>query len=278
MNFQGYGRLESDAGLHRTHWNLYQERTPEVKLRTKPDEASHVQVGDRGWRRLSDGGRFSIYSPPGTYTMELKVGDEIVASGDLEVLKDPGSAGSEAEIAEQMQVLTRLREMIVESVEMINASEWSRRQLYDLRTVWKELRAADEDEAETADGDAEPSEDGTEAGTEAPKDLLAAIEEVDAQLKELEGLYFDLRLTGPGQDSLRWKRLLSSQLVRLAWTMSGADVRPTDSQLEFFGELEEQVEATRALWAQIRDESIPALNALAVEQGVEAVILADPRD
>jgi photosystem II stability/assembly factor-like uncharacterized protein len=265
--------LDSSAGLHRKYWSLYQEMTPQVKLRTKPEEASHVEIPGRGWRRLSDGGRFGIFTPPGSYTVDLKVGEEVVGSRSLEILKDPGSAGSEADIATQMVVLAELRELIEGSVETINGSEWTRRQLYDLRTAWNALRP--EDEEESAEESTEDDGDGDDADSEAPQDLLSAIEELDDKLKELEGLYFDLRLTGAGQDSLRWKRLLSAQMTRLAWAVASADVRPTDAQLEFFAEIKQQAEAAEAAWAEIRDEAIPALNALAREQGVEAVILAE---
>ncbi len=57
--------LETGAGLHRVHWDLYEERTPQVKLRTRPQESSKVRLPEEGWRRLTDGGRFAIYAPPG---------------------------------------------------------------------------------------------------------------------------------------------------------------------------------------------------------------------
>jgi hypothetical protein len=174
-----------------------------------------------------------------------------------------------------MVVLRDLRELITTSVEMINSSEWSRKQLYALRDSWKALREADEEEdAEVTGGASAENEELAES--EEPQGLLAAIEEVDDKLKDLESLYFDLRLTGASQDSLRWKRLLSAQLTRLARGISGADVRPTDAQMEFYREVKEQAEAAEAVWTQIRDEAIPALNALARDQGVEAVILAEP--
>jgi hypothetical protein len=271
--------LDQGAGLHRESWDLFQEKTPEVKLRTEPEESSLVPVPRKGWRGMTDGGRFSIYSPPGTYTVELEVDGEVIDSTELTVVKDPASAGTEADIAAQMEVLTDLHALITESVEMINASEWSRRQLGDLRTKWKELRPA---EAETDEADA--AEDSDEAEVlesdegEGEPDLLAAIDELDEELKELEGEYFDLRLTGARQDSLRWKRLLSAQLSRLAWTIAGTDVQPTDSQLEFYLQVKAQAKQALMTWAVLRDVDIPDLNARAAAEGVTAVILAAPAD
>ena len=83
----------------------------------------------------------------------------------------------------------------------------------------------------------------------------------------------DLRLTGAYQDSLRWKRLLNAQLTRLAWSISSTDLPPTAAQLEFFAEVKGEVEAAEATWERLRDEEIPALNALVAAEGVGAVVL-----
>jgi hypothetical protein len=160
-----------------------------------------------------------------------------------------------------MEVLRELRGLIEESVGMLNQSEWSRRQLQDLREV---LAGLDEEESE-----------GTDDG-ETEDELSTALEALDGAIKDFEGLYFDLRLTGALQDSLRWKRLLHAQLTRLAWTIAGTDLPPTASQLEFFHEVRAQVEAARGHWSRLRDEEIPAFNALAATRGVGAVVLEAP--
>jgi len=229
---------------------------------------------------MTDGGRFSIYAPPGTYTVELEVDGEVIDSTELTVVKDPASAGTEADIAAQMEVLSDLHALISESVEMINASEWSRRQLEDLRTAWKELRVAETEasETDTAVSSDEVEEPDSADESEGESSLLAAIDELDEKLEDLEGIYFDLRLTGARQDSLRWKRLLNAQLTRLARTIAGTDVRPTDSQLELYREVKAQVGQALATWSVLRDEDIPALNARAAAEGVAAVILAAPAD
>lgn len=251
--------LSGAAGLHREAWDLRQERTPEVQLRTRPEGAGHVRLPDSGWRRLSDGGRFAIYSPPGLYTVELVVGDETRASALLRVVKDPHSAGTEADIAAQMVVLREVRGLIEESVTMLNQSEWSRRQLDDLRAVLEGLA-----------GDEAPSAGGAE------DELPAALAALDRAIQHFEGIYFDLRLTGASQDSLRWKRLLIAQLVRLASTIAGTDLPPTAAQLEYLHEVRAQVEAARARWARLRDEEIPAFNELAARRGVGAVVVGAP--
>jgi photosystem II stability/assembly factor-like uncharacterized protein len=283
--------LEQAAGVHRSVWDLLQERTTEVKLRTKPEEAGLLDLPGSGWRKLTDGGRFSIFSPPGTYTVELEVGGKVLASVALTLLKDPGSAGTEEDIASQMPVLRDLRALIETSSEMVNTSEWARRQLYDLRAALEDLRGAKSATAEEAAQGAEPVAEGEEEEAPAPAaregeaqakgegagaegtDLLAAIDALDGKLKALEGLFFDLRLPGAYQDSLRWKRLLNAQLTRLASRISSSDLPPTAAQLEFYAEVKGEVEAAQGTWGRLRDEEIPALNALVAAEGVGAVVL-----
>ena len=261
--------LATGAGLHRVQWDLYEERTPPVKLRTRPQESSKVRLPEEGWRRLTDGGRFAIYALPSEYTLELRIGGEVVGESNLTVLKDPGAAGTAGDLAAQMDTLRGLRALIAEAVEMVNAAEWSRRQLEDLGTAWKELRASGSGDG--PEGSVEGAEESLPESAATLPDALAAL---DGKLAALEGIFFDLRLTGAYQDSLRWKRLLYAQLTRLAWSISRTDLPPTESQLAVLALLEAELAQARATWRQLQDEEIPAFNRLAAEQGVGAVILA----
>lgn len=265
--------LDASPGLHRTHWNLLQEFTPEVKLRTKPEEASHVRLPESGWRRLTDGGRFAIFSPPGTYTVELEVDGSVVAARELALRKDPHAPGTEADIEAIMDVARDLRDLIARSAEMVNASEWTRRQLYDLKTALAALRDGERSDAQSPDATEEQASESV-VDAEEP-DLMAAIEALDERLKALEGRYFDLRLTGAYQDSLRWKRLLNAQLIRLAWTVSGTDLPPTEAQLAVYRELRAQAEEALAVWDELRTQDIPELNALAAAEGVGVIVVRD---
>jgi hypothetical protein len=96
-------------GLNRLYWDLRYEPSKEVRLRTSPLYAPEVQVGPEGWRpaRISFG-RLAILAPPGTYTVQLSIGGKQLTQ-KLEVKKDPHSAGTEADIQQQVKVLFELR-------------------------------------------------------------------------------------------------------------------------------------------------------------------------
>ena len=107
------------AGMNRIYWDLRLESSKTPKLRMPPLQHDHVTFNKDGWRPLGEGGRVSPLAEPGTYTVRLKVGDEIL-DRTLEVRKDPDSAGSEAEIREQVDVLKRIRADVNAVVELID--------------------------------------------------------------------------------------------------------------------------------------------------------------
>ena len=235
------------TGINRVFWDLAYERTAEVKLRTKPLENRHASLPDEGWRPLVDGGRFALLAPPGTYTVRLELG-EVTLEQPLTVLKDPGSSGSESDLQAQMEVVMELRAMIDEAAAMINEIEWARKRLVDLDVRLAESRMQAEE-------------------------VLQAAADLAAELRDLEGRFFDLRMTQAGQDTLRWKRLLYSRLIYLARSLTRADHPPTDQQVEVFRELERELATHRDRYAELRDRKVPAFNALLREKGVENLFL-----
>ncbi|MEE8525731.1 MAG: sialidase [Thermoanaerobaculia bacterium] len=237
--------VPSEAGLHRVYWDLRYDETDEVKLRTKPLENPHVPIPDEGWRPLRDGRRIAVLAPPGTYTVQLEVGD-LTFIEKLRVLKDPASASSEEELLAQLEAVFELRDMQNRAAAIINEIEWARKQLGDLEARLKDLGR------------------GEEVG--------AAIHELEAELMELEGHFFGLRLTDARQDTLRWKRLLYARIAHLAASLSRADFAPTDQQLELLQELREELHGHRRRFEELRGD-VTAFNELLREKGIGTVIL-----
>ncbi len=235
------------AGLHRLHWNLRYTRTREVKLRTKPEENPHVPIPEKGWRPLSDGGRLAVLAPPGTYTVRLTAGDDVLTRA-LTVEKDPATGGSEGEIRMQAEVLFELRDMLNLATDLVNEIEWLRKQLDDLD---ERLRDTDRPDSE---------------------EIREAAEELDDDLKELESAFFDLRLTGARQDTLRWRRLLYSKIAYLARSIGGSDFPPTSQQLELYDLLRQELEARHRRFAEIRDGDVAAFNEMLRGKGVPHLI------
>jgi hypothetical protein len=198
-------------GINRVMWNLRGEPSVQFKLRTKPRYAEWVDLGPERWR--PGAGQITILEPPGTYTVVLKVdGQEYRQT--LQVVKDPHSEGSEANIAAQLAIVRELRDDHDRVAHAINQLEWIRRQLYDLQAVLEDMGAEDK----------------------AP--LIKALGEVDGTLIAVEEKLIQVTLTGTGQDGSQSPIMLSGRLRYLASTVSIYDFPPTDQQREVQAVLE----------------------------------------
>jgi hypothetical protein len=102
-------------------------------------------------------------------------------------------------------------------------------------------------------------------------EVRAAAADLGARLVELEMNLVDLRLTGQGQDGIRFEAKHLQKLGYLAGGLSGADFRPTDQQLEVRGihhrQLRQQVEALDSLL----DQDLANLNAMLRTKGLGIV-------
>jgi len=194
------------AGLHRVNWGLRTARTTAARLRHAPAENPHLPLPARGWRPMPDGGQLSILVPPGIYTVRLVAGVDTLTE-NLDVIKDPHSRGSEADIAQQMTAARALYDMLDNAANLINESEEIRVQLSGLS---ERLGDLDLDSRES---------------------LIAAADSAAAKTAAIEGELFDLRHTGTGQDGLRWRRLLYARIASLARGIMSSDHRPTDQQV-----------------------------------------------
>ena len=232
------------SGLNRLYWDLRYEGTTEVRLRTSPLYAPHIQVGPEGWRPAPDAARMAILAPPGTYTVQLSVGGQQLTQ-TLEVRKDPHSAGTEVDIQAQMTMLFDLRRDLNAGADIVNQIELVRSQIANLIQVV-------EDEAIT------------EAGNELEQKLIA-----------VEGILVELRLTGP--DGQRWGSGLLEKMNYLADRgVASTDFKPTDQQLEVQQVLEEQLATAQSQLDALLDRDLAAFNELLRTRNVSNIIAQVP--
>ena len=226
----------NNAGVNRIHWNLRDESNGPVRLLTSPTYADHIEVDDDG--RPAPGARqVSILLPPGRYTVRLNAAGQ-THEQPLTVIKDPHSAGTEADIAAQVAFLAEVRDDIVTAGEAVHRVEAMRVQLATMS------RFADDDA------------------------LTEAIAVLRQQLVDLQMNMVDLRLTGQGQDGVRFGATLLQKLGYLTGAISGADFPPTDQELEvkalLHGQLRDHLEALEALVAN----EVAALNEMLRARGM----------
>ena len=186
----------NSEGVNRIHWDLRDEPNGPISLYTRPMYAEHIAVGEEG--RPAGGAQISILMPPGQYTVRLNVDGESHEQ-PLTVIKDPHSAGSEADIAQQIAFLKDVRADVVAAGEAMHRVEALRVQLQTMARF---------------------AEDET---------LSGAISDLEGKLEELQGTLVDLRQTGQGQDAVRFAARLLSKLGYLTNALSVADFPPRET-------------------------------------------------
>jgi hypothetical protein len=237
------------AGLNRVVWDLRHEPSPEVRLRTTPSGNPHV------WeeKRFRGKERRDVYyygTPsimrgplvlPGAYTVKVRAGGQEL-SRTLTVLKDPNSAGTEADVAASTKLSLGIYKDTNTVAGMINRLEWTRKQLEDFR---KMLTAA---EAERSDLDAA---DELEKQARAVEDQLLQPTLAEADLKSFRG---PLRL----YMQLLW---LQAEAGSGGADVSGnADFPPTKAEEEVYALLSKNLSAARRDYDSLYEKTIPAFN------------------
>jgi len=194
------------AGVNRIYWDLRDEPSVDVTMRTRPLYAPDFELDPDGTRSAPGGARLSVLQPPGTYTVRLEVGGRTFTQ-TLEVRKDPNSGGSEAEIGEQMKLLGALKQDMDVAAGLINELERVRSQLQAL--------------SRTVDN----------------QEIRALAEAMEGKMADVESNLIELRLTGRGQDGVRFGSRLLGKLGYLANGLAATDFKPTDQQIEVQKEL-----------------------------------------
>ncbi len=100
------------------------------------------------------------------------------------------------------------------------------------------------------------------------EEALTAMDALGEKLVEVEMKLVDLRLTGQGQDGVRFDSRLIGKLGYLAGGLASGDFRPTDQQVEvqgiLAGQLREHLQALHGLFSG----DLAELNALLRDKGV----------
>ena len=237
-----------EAGINRVWWDLRGERSTEIELRTKPIFADWLELNDEG-TRSHPAGRISVLHPPSTYNVTLQVGEDEYTQ-NLEVVKDPHSAGTKEDIRLQTEMLLELRENMNAVAGSINQLEWVRRQLGDMQEVATALRV------------------DTEA-------MVESAEELAGTFVTLEGKMLQLRATGTGQDFARWPAMLVGKLSYLANAVSTADFRPTDQHHEVHEKLKENLLEYQQELEGLLENELPAFNHTLDENGLPRIVTGE---
>jgi hypothetical protein len=232
------------AGINRVWWDLRYDRSKEARLRTSPLYAPDIKVGPEGMPAPGVS-RVAMPAPPGRYTVTVTAaGQEL--SQPLTVLKDPNSGGSEAAIQAQMTLVRSVVEDLNAAVDMINALESVRGQLVTLKAAVASLP----DSAV----------------------VRAAADSLDGKAIAAEELLFQMRVTGRGQDILRWPYRVAEQLGYLAESITSSDYEPTEPQRQVHAELRQELARARTAYDRVMGVDVAAFNDMLRARGLAGIV------
>ncbi len=237
------------SGINRVWWDLEVEPSKRIELRTKPLYAEWVDLGDERVRGAPRG-RIYVVAPPGSYTVTLEVAGQEYTQ-QLQLLKDPNSEGTEQDIAAQTAMLLELRDDMNTAADMINGIEWVRRQTYDLVAVLEDQGGAEE--------------------------IVTAAEELDTKLIGVEQNLIQMKLSGTGQDGIRWPAMLVGKLGHLANAVATADFPPTDQAREVHALLREGLQRHQGELDEVLRTDLVEFNRMLGERELAPVIAGRPQ-
>jgi photosystem II stability/assembly factor-like uncharacterized protein len=239
-------RADRKPGLNRVWWDLRSAPPETPKLRTPPPQVSWVRVGADGTRPLVSWDLdLSLRGPlvvPGEYTVRLVVGDSAL-SRPLEVRRDPNTAGNDSDLVAQRRLGQAIRDEQDSVARMINRLEWARAQLENLAT---QLRG-----------------DSALAGDSAAKRLAARADSLGRKAIRVEGVLFDVHLTGAREDAFRNPMQIWGRLAALQSDVSesSADFPPTTQQIAVNDLFRGRIREASAGFAEFMEKDLPAFAA-----------------
>ncbi len=255
-----------NAGMNRVTWDLRGELTREVRMRTSPAYAPEITVGADGTRPALGAGRMSVLLPPGNYTVRLTVGP-LEASQPLVVRKDPNSSGTEADIETQMVMLFDLRGDVDKAGEMVNQIEIIRSQLNNVTSLLGFGSGGSGNRGSSPTVREGVGSDGRDFSA-----IKEAADSLDKRLIEIEEELVQRKLTGQGQDTVRWPPKLINKLNYLGSGLAGSDFPPTTQQREVHAAFKIQLSALRSKLDDVINKDLDAFNKLLRDRGVGNVI------
>jgi hypothetical protein len=220
-------RGSRSSGINRVSWNMRYPGPEEAKIRTRPPGNPHVVEEKRfrtqwereGWIPVlswGTGGGFSgVRVAPGKYTAKMTVDGETFTQ-ELEILKDPRSDGTLADIQEMVALQLQVRDDITTISGMVNEIEWMKKQINDL----KESLGRREGRASIL------------SGADGVYGMLQALEDKILQPIAVEG----------DSKSFRFPNMLYSKMSVLGGDLAeSVDFAPNQQQMEVYELLRDQM-------------------------------------
>jgi photosystem II stability/assembly factor-like uncharacterized protein len=258
-------RAPGRPGMNRVAWDLHYDGPRLIALRTTPPENPHIWEEPRfrgqDSRPITHWGmspnQLGPIVAPGKYTVKLTVDGQSYTQ-TIEVLRDPRTTGTPADIEESVKFQRRILDDVTAVSDMVNQMEWMRKQLDDIE---KMLR-----------------------GQKEKADLLKSVQGMNQKIQDVEYKLVSKALTTSDDKyfvsaykayfSLLW---LNGEVGTGAGDVAGgADYRPTDTAIGLLEMIEKDMNAAKAEYRALLDKDMPAFNRSLAEKGVTPIVATLP--
>jgi hypothetical protein len=229
------------AGLNRVSWDLRNETSRAPRMKTKPQFNAEFAMNEDGTRDAAGVGTISVLMPPGRYTVRLTRSNKTLTQ-PLEVRRDPNQGEALADIKAATDAMLAIQKDHAASAQMIGQIESVRAQLQAL---------------------------GSNA--QATADIKTQGDALERKFMDVEARLVDPRLTGHGQDEVRYPVKTAGQLSWLAGGVGASDYAPTAQQKEVAGILAAEVRSTRTALDELLRKDLAAFNGMLQQKGIKTI-------
>ncbi|MBS0374327.1 MAG: sialidase [Proteobacteria bacterium] len=291
---------KGQAGLNRVRWDLHYESPRVVALRSLAPDNAHIwlepRFRDADSRPITHWGSKPAEVGPvalaGRYSVRVEV-DGLAEAQPLTVLRDPKAPGSDAELAQSVATLLRIRDGISHAADAVNRLEWLRKQLEVVNAMLAPPKAvvsatpaasAADDDDDWPEPPAAPPRVPGSAEREQAEAMRAAVTGFEHRLEAIEARLVSRALRNSDDKyfvepyglylNLIW---LNAEVGTGAGDVAGgADFAPTDTQLELLKGYEAESAQVDGELARLIGEDLPALNRVLTAGRLAPVALATP--
>jgi photosystem II stability/assembly factor-like uncharacterized protein len=184
---------------------------------------------------------------PGDYKVKLTVDDKSMES-DFEILKDPRSSATLADMHAKFLFLKKVNEKVSEAHEAITDMRYAKVQINQLIERYKSYNDL--------------------------KEIVDKSKAINKSISEVEKALYQTK-NQSRQDPLNYPIKLTNKLAHLNSLEGMSDFAPTSQSEAFRKEVTSKIDSQLLKWKKIRENELPALNQMVKEAQIDAIILKD---
>jgi photosystem II stability/assembly factor-like uncharacterized protein len=181
---------------------------------------------------------------PGNYVVKLFIGDSLISQQNFVIKEDPRYSGSQKDLDEQLALSLKINKKLSETHKAIN----------DLRSLRNQIN--------TYIGSVEDTAFASQL-KKLSKPILDSLQTIEDALVQSKAV--------AGQDLLNYPIRLNDKLAGIGGAVASAETAPTKQSYVAFDEISALIDVQLVKLKKIKEEKIPAFNAVAKQRSVDPV-------